>query len=107
MTTNLNTFKDQVRKYGREYAITQDMIRLGFLDLTTEELNTLKEGMGKLNKLRSESWKIRREIGQLPDVESMIKEVRRLRIERVRKERVVMPFLKRYKPSQRMRTYLS
>ena len=89
MTTNLDTFRDQVRKYGREYAITQDMIRLGFLDLTKAELDTLKEGMGKLNKLRSESWKIRREIGQLPDVESMIKEVRRLRIERVRKERVV------------------
>ena len=89
MTTNLNTFRDQVRKYGREYAITQDMIRLGFLDLTKEEQETLKNGMGELRKLWRESSKLRQEIGNLPDVESMIKEVRRLRIERVRKEKVV------------------
>jgi hypothetical protein len=89
MTTNLNTFREQVRKYGREYAITQDMIRLGFLDLTQEELDKLKNGNAELRKLWSESSKLRREIGQLPDVESMIKEVRRLRIERVRKERAV------------------
>ncbi|MCR9288434.1 MAG: reverse transcriptase family protein [Bacteroidetes bacterium] len=89
MTTNLNTFKEQVRKYGREYAITQDMIRLGFLDLTTEELNTLKNGMGELRKLWRKSSELRQEMGNLPDVESMIKEVRRLRIERVRKEKVV------------------
>ena len=89
MTTNLNTFRDQVRKYGREYAITQDMIRLGFLNLTKEEQETLKNGMGELRKLWRESSKLRQEIGNLPDVESMIKEVRRLRIERVRKEKVV------------------
>lgn len=89
MKNSIKIFNEQIQKYGREYAITQDMIRLGFLNLSGEELTELKEGMVKLNKLGREQSKLRKELGQLPDVESMLKEVRRLRIERVKKEGVL------------------
>ena len=86
---SLEEWKEARQKYGRQYAIMQDMIQLGFLTLSPTELETLKEGMARQQQLGREIGKITRELNDLPNVESILKKIRAARIERVRQERAI------------------
>lgn len=93
-TTSAEDFKKLVREFGRNFAMTQDMIRLGMLPLAPEELEDLKLGNQELMKLRRENAKISKALKNLPDAESLIKEIRKARIERVRKKRAAEKIVK-------------
>lgn len=88
-TLNPQSWRELMRKYGRQYVEMEDMKRLGFLDITETELEELKEGLAELTKLRKQESKLNKELAQLPDVESMLAKVRKMRIERVRQERII------------------
>ncbi len=87
-TTTTETWRERMRRLGREYTELEDMIRTGFLQLTDEDLEKFKAAQKELRGLRQKVGKINNEIGKLKDVETIIKHIRKLRIERVRKERI-------------------
>ncbi len=87
-TTTTETWRERMRRLGREYTELEDMVRTGFLQLTNDDLEKFKEAQKELRGLRSKVGKIDSEIGKLKDVETIIKHIRKLRIERVRAERV-------------------
>lgn len=84
---SLDEWKENRRRYGRQYAIMQDMIQLGFLDLTRQEIEVMKRGMEEQASIQKELRKIDQELRLLPDVETILKKIRLARMERVRRER--------------------
>ena len=93
-TENVKDFNALVREFGRDFAMTQDMIRLGMLPLSPEDLKELKTRNQEIIKLRRATSKINKELEKLPDAQAMIKVIRKARIERVRKERAEQKILK-------------
>lgn len=86
-TTSLEEWKENMRLYGRQYAIMQDIMRLGFLKLSPEEMKIMEEAVKQQQLLYTEVRKIDAALRKLPDVEEILKKIRIARIERVRKER--------------------
>ncbi len=85
----ISEWREKIRKFGKNYFVIEDMTRLGFLNLTEEDLQVLRDGNADLNKINAKIRKIDNEIGKLEDVETVLKKIRQLRIERVRKERAI------------------
>ena len=78
---SLEEWKEKRRRYGRQYAIMQDMIQLGFLDLTRQEIEVMKRGMEEQASIQKELRKIDKELRLLPDVETILKKIRLARME--------------------------
>lgn len=88
--------RELVRRYGKETYIQQEMIRLGFWppDPSAEAfreyaLENIKLERETLDTLYRELAKIEGEIRNATDVEKIIAEIKRKRIERVRQEREI------------------
>ncbi|MGB1243325.1 MAG: hypothetical protein ACPG49_12430, partial [Chitinophagales bacterium] len=86
--TTTETWRERMRRLGREYTELEDMIRTGFLQLSSDDLEKFRVAQKEIRVLRQKMGKIDGEVGKLKDVETIIKHIRKLRIERVRKERV-------------------
>ena len=86
---DLSTWKELRQKYGRQFVEIMDMKRLGFLDITDEQLEEMQNGLEQLTQLRRQEAKINKKLSSLPDVEKLLKRVRKMRIERVKKAREI------------------
>jgi len=86
--TTTETWRERMRRLGREYTELEDMIRTGFLQLSADDLEKFRVAQKEIRVLRQKMGKIDGEVGKLKDVETIIKHIRKLRIERVRAERV-------------------
>ena len=91
---SIQEFKDLVKQGGRNFAVMEDMMRLGFVTVTDAEKEELKINLKELNGLYRRRGKIDSELGKLADIDTVLKKVRKLRIERVRKEREIKKALK-------------
>lgn len=85
-------WRERVREIGRMNFTREEMLRLGFyskLDETEKERLTalLDEAYPRLKDLKKELEEVSSNIAEMDDVQSLLKEVRRARIERVRHER--------------------
>lgn len=83
------TWRARLRRLGKEYFELEEMERLGFLDLDLVDIALFKDKLAELSRLRSRLRKLNKDLTSLEDIDTLIKEVRKLRIERVRKERIV------------------
>ena len=83
----IKQWRKDLRKFGREYVIIEDMVQLGFLKMERKDLEEMRDAMAKINQLRTENWEIQRQLNELGDLQSLLKKVRSLRIQRVKKER--------------------
>lgn len=96
-TSSREIWYDRIRKYGKEAVVQEEMVRLGFWPPSEEAaaqrsqvLADLKDRSEELARLRSEVEQIEKQISQAGDTETLLKEVRRKRIERVRAAREVL-----------------
>lgn len=81
---------EKVKALGRDEAIRQEMIRLGFWEekpLSPEEQEQIKREEEELKKLQQEYMKLREEVTQLEDTKRILKEIRKKRIEESRRRR--------------------
>ncbi|MEL6926467.1 MAG: reverse transcriptase family protein, partial [Bacteroidota bacterium] len=85
--SSIQNWRNTIRELGREYAIILDMIQLGYLKVSAAELDELKSTMRSIRKLQKEKRKIDQQLIGMDDMATMLRKVRRMRIERVRKER--------------------
>ncbi|MEP1425869.1 MAG: reverse transcriptase family protein [Tateyamaria sp.] len=86
-------WKQQIAKIGKANFMREEMLRLGFFNNLDPEkrrqAEAVIEATGiKLRQLRPQLLAIFNEIESSQNIEALIKEVRRLRIERVKQERI-------------------
>ncbi len=83
----------RIREIGRDNFVREEMLRLGFFSVPLEEKERanlqafLDQAYPRLAELKKALNKLRHEIGESDNLQSLIKEVRRERIARVRRER--------------------
>ncbi len=87
-------YRELMRKYGREVFIKEEMISLGFwppnsqaLENREKALAELKIRKGELVALHQELSGVEKEIGDVTNLEALIDEIRKRRIERVKLQR--------------------
>lgn len=83
------SWREEIKRLGKYYFEILDMSRLGFLKLLPEELDQLKATLQELNKVNGEINTLKKDLDGLEDITPIIKEIRRQRIERVRKQREI------------------
>lgn len=87
--TPAESWQSRLKRLGREYFIVEEMIRLGFLEITTEQYQLLQDGYAQLNALDGELQRLGQELKGTEDITPLLKEIRRNRIERVRAKRAL------------------
>lgn len=86
-------WKERIALIGKQNFVREEMLRLGFFSSTLAEsdrvgiLAFLDKAYPRLRELKGDLAKLRTQIGEIADFESLLKDVRRERIERVRRER--------------------
>ena len=87
-------YRELMRKYGRDAFIKEEMIALGFwppnlqaLENREKALADLKIRRGELIALHQQLSGVEKEIGDVTNLEALIDEIRKKRIERVRLQR--------------------
>jgi len=86
-------WKERIAQIGKQNFVREEMLRLGFVSkkLSDEERariqGFLDQAYPRLKELRKDLAEIRSQIEGINDIESLLKEVRRERIERVKRER--------------------
>ncbi len=86
-------WRARIAQIGKQNFVREEMLRLGFVNkmLSDEERARIQEFLDRayprLRELRKDLAEIRRQIDGINDIESLLKEVRRERIERVKRER--------------------
>jgi len=86
-------WQERISQIGKQNFVREEMLRLGFFSSTLSQaertrIQVLLEGAyPKLAELKKDLAEIRAQIGGISDIESLLKDVRRERIERVKRER--------------------
>ncbi len=88
-TTDTKNWREELAALGKEYFTIHEMIRMGFLKISLEEIKNLKLKFTQLNKVSSEIRKLSEELKGIEDITPIIKEIRKNRIERVRAARAI------------------
>lgn len=95
-TVPQETQREKLRRMGREAFVREEMERLGFwppsvevADKAAQADTELKVLYKELTRVRTELSDVNKQIETLGDIPTLIAEIRRKRIERVRAERVV------------------
>lgn len=87
---------ERINKYGKQAVILEEMLRLGFWPPSTtaaaereEALKVLEVEYAELSQLRADLGKIEKQLADSQNIEALIAEIRKRRIERVRAQRAV------------------
>lgn len=81
---NPDNWRDQVKALGKEYFTLQEMLRLGFLKMSEQDLAFYQAKVADLNKVSTELHTMRKSLEGVKDITPLLKEIRKNRIERVR-----------------------
>ncbi|BDD09078.1 reverse transcriptase [Fulvitalea axinellae] len=84
-----NNWRDRIKEIGKEGYEIEEMVRLGFLTISQEELERIAEREKAYRKLGARSREIEKALEGLEDITPYIKVIREERIERVRKQREI------------------
>ena len=84
-----DNWRDRLKRLGREYFVIEEMIRLGFLDISRDQYKTLQDSYARLNEINRELQKLNQELKDTEDITPLLKEIRKNRIERVRAKRAM------------------
>src|SRR5687767_11593337 len=84
-----DNWRDRLKRLGREYFVIEEMIRLGFLDISQDQYKTLQDSYARLNEINRELQKLNQELKDTEDITPLLKEIRKNRIERVRAKRAM------------------
>ncbi|QHT69447.1 RNA-directed DNA polymerase [Rhodocytophaga rosea] len=82
-------WRARLQRLGRDYFVIEEMIRLGFLDLSQQQYKTLQDSYTRLNEINGELQKLNIELKGTEDITPLLKEIRKNRIERVRAKRAI------------------
>jgi retron-type reverse transcriptase len=82
-------WRTRLQRLGQEYFVIEEMIRLGFLDISQDQYKTLQDSYARLNQINRELQKLNQELKDTEDITPLLKEIRKNRIERVRAKRAM------------------
>ncbi len=84
-----DNWREELKQLGKEYFIIQEMLRTGFLKLTSEDLVIYKAKLKELNEVNGQIYSMSQELRGIQDITPLIEEIRRNRIARVKAERIL------------------
>ncbi len=86
---NPSQWREELKNLGKTYFEIQDMMRMGFLELSPDEMEHMKTKLKELNQISGELRKLKKELEGVEDITPIIQEIRKNRIERVRAQRAI------------------
>ena len=84
-----SNWRTRLQTLGKEQFIVDEMIRLGFSDITPTQQEHFKKISDELANINTELYKLQKELNGIEDVTPLLKQIRQNRIERVRAKRIV------------------
>ncbi len=102
----IEKLRKEVQNMGKEYFVMKEMLNAGFLSITPDEMDTMKQRLVDLEKINTEIYKVSQEIKDIPDVTVIIAEIRKQRIERVRTQRIIRKAEKAKEAEERKKNIL-
>jgi len=85
-------WRERIKEIGLKHFVREEMLRLGFVsDIDEGEKKKLRkfldQAFPKLSELKKELLSIQEQINRVDDIELLLQEVRRERIDRIKEER--------------------